>query len=100
MRDVIIPQLGRKEGRHLKLLVLADISQPLMRGTIVKLKGVIKCNFRYERYPNFYYNCGVIRHSERSCKVLMAVERGQLENKFGLWLRASNAKGYHKRKMW
>ncbi|XP_027158439.1 uncharacterized protein LOC113760064 [Coffea eugenioides] len=42
VRDVIIPQTGGKEGRHLKLLVMVNISKPLLRGTIVKVGDVTK----------------------------------------------------------
>ncbi|XP_027072044.1 uncharacterized protein LOC113774451 [Coffea eugenioides] len=31
VREVIIPQVGGKEGRHLKMLLTVDISQPLLR---------------------------------------------------------------------
>ena len=48
-KEVIIPQGGGKEGRHLKMLVMADISQPLMRGTTVKMEGKVKwLSFRYK----------------------------------------------------
>ncbi|CDP21665.1 unnamed protein product [Coffea canephora] len=49
VKEVIIPQTGSKEGRHIKLLVIADISQPLLRGTIVKMEGSTKwVSFKYE----------------------------------------------------
>ena len=49
-KDVIIPQMGGKEGRHLKMLFLADLPKPLLRGTIVKMAGTMKwVAFKYER---------------------------------------------------
>ena len=42
VREVIVPQSGGNEGRHIKILVMVDISQPLMRGTTVNLNGTIK----------------------------------------------------------
>lgn len=42
VKEVIVPQSGGKEGRHLKMLVLADLSKPFLRGTLVQLAGSIK----------------------------------------------------------
>lgn len=68
VKDVIIPQLGGKEGRHLKTLALVDLSKPLLRGTIVKTEGTMKwVAFKYERCPNFCYNYGIVGHGERTC---------------------------------
>ena len=79
-----IPQSGGKEGRHIKILVMADISRPLMRGTIVKLNGTVKwINFKYEQYLEFYYKCGRVAHSEKSCKNVVAVGNGLPYNLFG-----------------
>lgn len=77
MKEVIIPQPGGKEGRHLKLLVIADISLPLLRGSTVKLNGVLKwISFKYERCPDFCYGCGIVGHSERNCKTSPTIVRG------------------------
>nr|XP_027123791.1 uncharacterized protein LOC113740376 [Coffea arabica] len=49
-KEMIIPQGRGKEGRHIKMLVMADISQPLMRGTTVKMEGKVKwLSFKYVR---------------------------------------------------
>ncbi|KAL3500623.1 hypothetical protein ACH5RR_039716 [Cinchona calisaya] len=40
--EVVIPVTREKEGRHVKVLVESDISQPLMRGTRVNLEGLSK----------------------------------------------------------
>ena len=83
-KEVIIPQGGGKEGRHIKVLVMADISQPLMRGTTVKMDGKVKwVNFMYERCPDFCYTCGKIGYSERNCTDSIQVEKGQADNQFG-----------------
>ncbi|KAL3530134.1 hypothetical protein ACH5RR_009456 [Cinchona calisaya] len=36
---VIIPSIGGKEGRHVKVLTKIDITQPLIRGDMVTLGG-------------------------------------------------------------
>ena len=93
VKEVIIPQGGGKEGKHLKLWVTVDLSQPLPRGTAVKLEGGYKwLQFKYERSPDFCYHCGLIGHSERSCKTQIILSRGQSENQYGPWMRAGGGK--------
>nr|XP_027090415.1 uncharacterized protein LOC113711449 [Coffea arabica] len=93
VKEVLIPYSRGKEGKHLKLLVSADLSKPLLRGTTVKTNGVLKwVNFRYERVPDFCYNCGIVGHSEKKCKNVVTIRKGQQENQFGPWLRAQVGK--------
>ena len=93
VRDAIVPQVGGKEGRYLKILVTADLSQPLLRGTTVKMNGITKLlSFKYEKGPDFFYKCGIVEHSERNCKVFIFVSKRKLENQFGPWLRANGGK--------
>ena len=42
MKDVIIPNSGTKEGKHMKILAEIDLNQPMLRGTIVKMNGIIR----------------------------------------------------------
>ncbi|XP_071939973.1 uncharacterized protein [Coffea arabica] len=78
VKDVLIPQTGGKEGKHMKLLVLVDIKQPLLRGTTVRINGMNKwLSFKYEKCPDFCYSCGVIGHSEKNCKSPVLVQKGQ-----------------------
>ena len=91
VRDVVIPQVGDKEGRHLKVLVMADLSKPLLRGTVVRIAGTGKwIAFKYERCPDFCYNCGIVGHSERSCKERRLLGGSTDENQYGPWMRAGN----------
>lgn len=70
-----------------------DLNQPLSRGTAVKLDGGYKwLQFRYERCPDFCYHCGMIGHSESSCKTQIILSRGQSENQYGPWMRADGRK--------
>ncbi|XP_027082492.1 uncharacterized protein LOC113780666 [Coffea eugenioides] len=91
VKEVIIPQSGGKEGRHLKILALVDLSTPLLRGTVVQTAGTFKwVVFKYERYPDFCYNCGVVGHSERSCKEQRVTMARLSENQYGPWIRAGS----------
>nr|XP_027118509.1 uncharacterized protein LOC113735714 [Coffea arabica] len=93
VKEVIVPQSGGKEGRHLKILALVDLSVPLLRGTVVQTAGKLKwVVFKYERCPDFCYNCGVVGHSERSCKEQRVMMARLSENQYGPWMRAGNTK--------
>ncbi|XP_027158430.1 uncharacterized protein LOC113760055 [Coffea eugenioides] len=93
VKDVLVPQVGGKEGRHLKLLAVLDTSLPLLRGSTVKVNGALKwLNFRYERCPEFCYKCGVIGHGEKSCKEVIQICKGKQEHQYGPWLRANTGK--------
>lgn len=49
MEEVLIPNAGNKNGRHLKIKVEVNISQPLLRGTIVKMKNISRwVDFKYD----------------------------------------------------
>ena len=87
VKDVLIPQNGGKEGKHMKLLVVVDIKQPLLRVTLVQINGTSKwLSFRYEKCPDFYYSYGVIGHSEKNCKFPVLVKKGQYQNQYGPWM--------------
>ena len=94
VKEFLISHTGGKEGKHLKMLVWADMTQPLLRRTAVKMNGVLKwINFRYERVPDFCYKCGIVGHSEKKCKNEVSIKKGQHENQYGPWLRAQNGRG-------
>lgn len=93
VQDVIIPQSGSREGRHLKIQVEININQPLLRGTAVKCNGTTRwLQFKYERCPDFCYNCGVIGHGEKSCNRSRREEN--THQQFGIWLKARGNKMY------
>lgn len=98
VQDVIVPSGGSKEGKHVKILVEVDITQPLLRGTTVRLNGArIWVDFRYERCPDFCYNCGIIGHGEKSCGD-KRMGKAEKNNQYGMWLKAQRSKSSPKRK--
>lgn len=42
VKEVLLPQTGGKEGRHMKLLVTVDTTLPLQRGSMVTLNRIKK----------------------------------------------------------
>ncbi|KAL3518253.1 hypothetical protein ACH5RR_020842 [Cinchona calisaya] len=49
-------------------------------------------NFKYERCPDFCYHCGIVGHSERSCKFRLNNKGITGEPQFGSWLKAGVGK--------
>ena len=69
VKEVVIPNTGSRDGRHMKILAEIDLTQPIVRGTMVDMNGMTKwIAFKYERCPDFYFNCGIIGHNEKNCK--------------------------------
>lgn len=59
MLDVLTPESGSKQGRHMKILMEVDISRPLLRGTKVHYNGrEVWVDFRYENMALF---CSTVR---------------------------------------
>lgn len=93
MKEIVIPQSGSNEGRHIKILVEVDISQLLLRGTTVKFNNVPRwIEFKYERCPDFCYNCGIIGHGEKSCFNRKNVEATSQEQQYEIWMKAKGTK--------
>lgn len=68
--DVLIPESGGQENRHAKVLVEIDLSKPLMRETIFRLKhSKVWVDFKYEQLPTFCFYCGCVGHNERGCSL-------------------------------
>lgn len=96
---VIYPENGGKDGKLLKLLVEIELDKASLRGTKIKLEGESYwVDFKYEMLPTFYFYCGIIGHSEKSCEMKMEDSRKSqvCEGQYGEWLRASQYKGVRK----
>ncbi|CAA0843064.1 Unknown protein [Striga hermonthica] len=93
VEDVIAPGTGSSNGRFVKILAEIDISEPLPRGTMLKLgQEQHWIALRYENLPLFCFYCGRIRHSERTCDTKKTdVQRNVIKTgQYGDWIRAAN----------
>ncbi|KAM6560550.1 hypothetical protein CsatA_029789 [Cannabis sativa] len=81
-------------GPFLRIRVGLDVSKPLLRGQMVSLpwmRDELWIDYRYERLPDFCYECGIIGHVFDNCKMYMekideGIEPG-LE--YGPWMAGS-----------
>lgn len=84
--DVIIPDNGSKQGRHLKILAELNLDQPLLRGTKLQYQNKeIWAEFRYENMAAFCFYCGLVGHSGKNCAVRKGdvLKNQVLEGQFG-----------------
>jgi hypothetical protein len=71
-------------GRFLRVKVRLDIQEPLWRGIVVEVGegGVDRwCPLQYEYLPDFYYVCGIIGHTDKTCSQKLAAGEKALFNK-------------------
>ncbi|XP_059451257.1 uncharacterized protein LOC132182033 [Corylus avellana] len=77
-------------GESLRVKILLDLTEPLLRGQEIKLQGAVRwITFQYERLPKrFCYNCGVIIHGKAGCTHRSSFRHQEQE--YGPWLRAAS----------
>lgn len=93
VKEIIIPPTGSKEGKHMKMLVEMDISQPILRGTSARFNEKSRwIHFRYDRIPDFCYNCGIIGHGDKVCFNRNSKETTDQGQQYGEWLRVKSSK--------
>jgi hypothetical protein len=57
VEEVDVDEDGVGWGEYLRVRILLDLSKPLSRGRVLKLKGkYIWVPFQYEKIPNFSFN--------------------------------------------
>ncbi|KAL2893945.1 SLAIN motif-containing protein 2, partial [Bienertia sinuspersici] len=74
--------------------VLPDISKPLRRSRTIRKKQGTICivHYKYERLPMFCFLCGTLGHTDKDSSGVEE-DKGDMEKRWGLWLRASPHKG-------
>lgn len=91
VEDVDVVDDGVGWGEFLRVRILLDLSKPLARGWMLKLKNnSVWVAFQYEKLPNFCFWCGLIRHGSEGClrRGGRRPAGGGEENQFGPWLKA------------
>ncbi len=76
-------------GEYLRVRIHLNISNTLVRGRVLKINGEATwIAFQYERLPNFYFQCGVIRHSAGGClwRKTRVIPGEESSKQFGIWL--------------
>lgn len=67
--DIDVPEKGVHWGKFLRVRICLDATKKLIRGKKVSIEGGESrwVFFKYERLPNFYYQCGMLDHGEKDC---------------------------------
>lgn len=100
----VIPYTSEEEERSgenkPRTKVRLDITQPLCQGRRVKMgkdrSGWV--SFKYERLPNFCYQCGLLTHGDKDCsETSKRPYTGSPDQaQFGPWLQADLEKSHRK----
>ncbi|XP_070057657.1 uncharacterized protein [Nicotiana tomentosiformis] len=91
--DIVIPETGSREGRHMRLKVMMNINKPLLREKLINLGFETKwIELRYENLPYVCYYCGMLGHNDKNCvQKEKDIRAGTIKgDQFGPWLRAEN----------
>jgi hypothetical protein len=95
VEDVDIAGEGVGWGRCLHIRVILNVMQPLERGRALELEGKTSwVPFKYEKLPQFCFNCGCLVHGERGCPVQKPTRLSTVEGikQWSTWLRAEEPK--------
>jgi hypothetical protein len=82
---------GMGWGEYLWVKIRLDLSKPLTRGGVLKLKGEsVWVTFQYKRLLKFYFKCGMVRHGRYGCSRRNGDQNlgASLSMLYGTWLRA------------
>ncbi|KAL5797702.1 hypothetical protein ACOSQ2_002522 [Xanthoceras sorbifolium] len=95
VKDMDVGASGDCTGKFLRVRVEVDVCQPLKRGLRIRLEDSEEEQtllLRYERMPEFCFECGLIGHSFRECpsKNHQKDATDFTKHKYGTWIRASS----------
>jgi len=96
--DVDVQDAGVQWGRCLRVRVHLSVTKKLVQGKKITVEGGESrwVNFKYERLPNFCYQCGLLSHALKDCpdqgKCINQSENEGLQ--YGAWLRGEIMRRY------
>ena len=69
MEELETNEIGECIGSFARIRVLVDVTQPLTNRLVLKLEDGEQLSMRvaYERFPEFYFYCGIIGHQYKEC---------------------------------
>jgi hypothetical protein len=74
-------------GKYLRVRIRINITKPLARGRMLKLKErSYWISFQYEKLPKFCYHCGIIWHGAEGCKKQSEGRFNRDKLEYGAWL--------------
>lgn len=67
--DIDVHEKGVQWGKFLTVRIRFDATKKLVKGKRVTIEGRESrwVFFKYERLPNFCYQCGMLDHGEKDC---------------------------------
>ncbi|XP_030949448.1 uncharacterized protein LOC115973328 [Quercus lobata] len=67
--EIDVQESGVHWGTCLRVKVHLDVTKRLLRGKKITMEGGESrwVNFKYERLPNFCYQCGLLNHTLKEC---------------------------------
>ncbi|KAL5780526.1 hypothetical protein ACOSQ2_011263 [Xanthoceras sorbifolium] len=95
VKDMDLGASGDCTGKFLRVRVSVDVLRPLKRGLRIRLEDSEEEQtllLRYEKMPEFCFECGLIGHSFRECpsKNPQKDATDLIKHKYGTWIRASS----------
>ncbi|TXG72493.1 hypothetical protein EZV62_001072 [Acer yangbiense] len=99
--DIDVGVTGECFGKYMRLKVVIDVSKPLQRFLRLDLQGngmESLLLLRYEKLPEYCFNCGLLGHSYQVCIHDNAGgdKRAYTDFEFGPWMRASSPPGQNR----
>uniref|UniRef100_A0A803Q028 Zinc knuckle CX2CX4HX4C domain-containing protein n=1 Tax=Cannabis sativa TaxID=3483 RepID=A0A803Q028_CANSA len=92
--EVFEDSLNEGWGLFLRIRVGIDVSKPLLRGQMVTFPWMaddLWLDYRYERLPDFCYECGIVGHVFDKCALFMEkIDEGKEPDlSYGPWMEGS-----------
>jgi hypothetical protein len=93
VEEVDVNEEGVGWGKYLRVKILLDLTKPLSRGRMLRLRGnKTWVAFLYEKILGFCFKCGTIRHGRNVCVKGGGRQLQGVDAEFEPWLRVFSPK--------